>query len=246
MNSQNPFVPQGSFLDQKNKSRARVKLVVFVVLAINGIGLLGLLMAGCKPSAQESVPPPETSSPTNFEATATASVDTNGSNNAAGTVPVTAETNNNVVVPPTVTPVAASEYAVVKGDIPATIAKKFGITTKALMDANPGLQPTKLQIGQKLQIPAATASGAGAAPAVTPSVAAMDSTGAAQIYTVKSGDNLTKVAAQFHVSLKQLRAANNLKTDMLKVGQKLTIPAKTAPAAPVAPADTTTAVPAGR
>jgi LysM repeat protein len=248
MNSQNPFVPQGSLLEQKNKSRARVKLVVFVVLAINGIGLLGLLMAGCKPSnpgPDATTPPPETAGATNFEAAATPP-DTNASNYAAATVPAAPETNNNAVVPPAPAPAAGSEYVVVKGDIPATIAKKFGVTTKALLDANPGLQPTKLKIGQKLQIPATAASGAGITSSATPSIAPTDATGATQTYTVKSGDNLTKVAGQFHVSVKALRSANSLKTDMLKVGQKLKIPAKAAPAAPVAPPDTTTAAPPGR
>ena len=53
------------------------------------------------------------------------------------------------------------------------------------------------------------------------------------VYTVKSGDNLTKIAAQYGVGLKALRAANGLKTDSIKVGQKLKIPAKVS--APVAP-----------
>ena len=32
----------------KNKGRARVKIAVFFVLAIHGVGLLALLMQGCK------------------------------------------------------------------------------------------------------------------------------------------------------------------------------------------------------
>ena len=34
MNNQNPLIPQGSVLEQKNKGRARVKIAVFFVLAI--------------------------------------------------------------------------------------------------------------------------------------------------------------------------------------------------------------------
>jgi LysM repeat protein len=49
------------------------------------------------------------------------------------------------------------------------------------------------------------------------------------IYTVKSGDNLTKIAAQFGTTVRALRSANNLVTDNIKVGQKLKIPGKTAP-----------------
>src|SRR5437667_4370903 len=48
MNNPSPLMPQGSLLEQKNKGRARVKIAVFFVLAIHGIGLLALLMQGCK------------------------------------------------------------------------------------------------------------------------------------------------------------------------------------------------------
>ncbi len=44
-------------------------------------------------------------------------------------------------------------YTVQSGDYPATIATKFGITVEALLGANPGIDPTNLQIGQVLIIP---------------------------------------------------------------------------------------------
>lgn len=52
-------------------------------------------------------------------------------------------------------PAAASngKYKVQKGDYPAKIAQKLGISTKELMDANPGLEPTKLQVGQEINVP---------------------------------------------------------------------------------------------
>ena len=61
---------------------------------------------------------------------------------------------------------------------------------------------------------------------------------------MKSGDNLTKIAGHLGTTVKALRAANGLKTDSIKVGQKLKIPAKasapvTAPVVPVEPAPTT-------
>ena len=73
MNNQNPLIPQGSALEQKNKGRARVKIAVFFVLAIHGIGLMALLMQGCgqskeQSSTQEAVssnPPPAFVEPTN-------------------------------------------------------------------------------------------------------------------------------------------------------------------------------------
>jgi LysM repeat protein len=60
-------------------------------------------------------------------------------------------------------------------------------------------------------------------------------------YTVKSGDTLTKIAKAEKITITELSKANHLtKTSVLKVGQKLTIPAKAevtviATATPVAP-----------
>ena len=54
------------------------------------------------------------------------------------------------------TPTATSlgqTYAVEAGDIPQTIAAKFGISVEALLAANPGIDPTGLAIGQVLIIP---------------------------------------------------------------------------------------------
>ena len=48
MNNPHPLIPQGSLIDQKNKGRARVKIAVFFVLAVHGIGMLALLMQGCR------------------------------------------------------------------------------------------------------------------------------------------------------------------------------------------------------
>ena len=47
-----------------------------------------------------------------------------------------------------------AEYTVVKGDNPYKIAKKFKVTPDELMKANNITDPKKIQIGQKLKIPA--------------------------------------------------------------------------------------------
>ena len=52
---------------------------------------------------------------------------------------------------------ATTEYAVVKGDSPYKIAKKFKITPDQLMKANGITDPKKIQIGQMLKIPSSAA-----------------------------------------------------------------------------------------
>ncbi|WP_251358132.1 N-acetylmuramoyl-L-alanine amidase [Kangiella sp. TOML190] len=44
------------------------------------------------------------------------------------------------------------------------------------------------------------------------------------IYRVRRGDNLSKVAHRFDVSIKDLKLANNLKSNTVRIGQKLIIP----------------------
>jgi LysM repeat protein len=236
MNNPNPFVPKGSLLEQQSKRRSRLILAVFCAGAVGVVGIMGMLIQGCKREQVAETPPVETN--------AVAAVDTNA--------PSVEASNPPVAVPPVVAPVpevAGMEYVVVKGDSLAKIAKKNGVTLSALKAANPGVEPTKLKVGQKLSIPASS-SGA-AAPAAAGAQASTGSSMGGEAYTVKSGDTLTKIAKAHGTTVKAIKAASNLTTDHIKVGQKLTIPAKAEAAAPApvapapAPAPGTTPAPAG-
>ena len=237
MNNPNPFVPKGSLLEQQSQRRSRLKLAVFCVLAVSVTGLVAMLIQGCKRENPEPTPVVDTNMPS-LDMTNTPVVDTNPP------VPMAPVMTNMqaIVVPPPQPPQAVetpgSTYEVVSGDTLGKIAKAHGVTIKALEAANPGVDPKKLKIKQKLVIPASTKS-ADAAPAAT--AGAVDAGG--ELYTVKSGDNLSKIAKKNGVTLKALEAANRLTTDHIKVGDKLKIPAKTETAAP-APAAETSAAPA--
>jgi len=220
-----PLLPQGTFLEPKNKGRARVRVAVFVVLAVHGIGLLALLMQGCKKdnqagttAADQTNAAPSNMAPT-FEPTNMPPAVTNAA----------APTTTLAPVPPPEAP-AVTDYTIAPGDNFSTLSKKFHVTTKALLDANPGVEPTKLQIGQKIHIPPpapAAVTGNGTATA-----AATDAASGDAIYTVVSGDTLTTIAVKHHVKVSALRTENDLKTDSIKVGQKLKIPKATVPATP--------------
>jgi LysM repeat protein len=223
--SPSPLIPQGSLVEQKNKGRARFKQAVFLVLSIHGAGLLALLMQSCgkapepnneQTELQPTNPPPSIVEQTNPAPPPTTSF-TSLPPTGVGTTP-----------PPGIEPAPGrpTEYKVASGDVPVTIAKKFNISVQALLDANPGLEPTKLKIGQPLHIPAPTAAAPTAARGSVATPPGVEAAGGSQIYSVKSGDNLTKIATQFGVTLRALRTANNLSTDRLTVGQKLKIPGK--------------------
>ena len=242
MNNQSPLVPQGSLLEQKNKGRARVKIAVFFVLTIHGVALLALLMQGCQKEKDTSAKVEQTNpSALSFDPT-------NASSPEMAQIP----TQTNTYVAPieqaqTPTPPAnGTEYVVAQGDTFSKIASKVKVPMAAVIAANPGIEPTKLRPGQKLHIPPAPPVMASAmTPSSTPTSVAAPSTsaGGEQVYTVKSGDNLIKIGGQFGVSVKAIRSANSLKTDSIRVGQKLKIPGKvsgttaneTAAAAPVMP-----------
>ena len=143
---------------------------------------------------------------------------------------------------------SAGTYEVAAGDTLAKIAKKNGVTLKALEAANPGVDSKKLKVKQKLNIPgkSAESSTAPASPAAAGAAAAPEAGAVAggETYTVKSGDNLTKIAKHYGITIKALKTANpKLNTNHIKVGDKLNIPAKGEAAAPATAAPETPAAP---
>ena len=123
-------------------------------------------------------------------------------------------------------------YVVKSGDYPAKIAKKFGVSVSALLAANKmtAADAKKLQIGQKLVIPAkgaakkqAAAKNAGKT-AAKPEISTESGT-----YVVQSGDFPARIARRLKVKVSDLLKANNLTLESakkLQIGQKLVIPGK--------------------
>jgi LysM repeat protein len=230
MNSPSPLIPQGSNLEQHNQARSSLKVKIFCAIGVNVAILLVLLMQGCK----REQPPVEI--PVDPTAVTDVAPVYDGSNpppvvdpyqqpgvaDPAGGSNIVANPEPPVVPPiqPVIPPPSATEYKIEKGDSFYTIGKKFGVSSKAIQAANPNVDPTKLQIGKTIQIPAPSAApAAGAGPVVD--VATGETT-----HTVKSGDNLSKIAAQYHTTVAAIKSANGLSTDRIKVGDKLKIPAK--------------------
>jgi LysM repeat protein len=258
MNNQTPSQTPESPLTQKSQGRTRVKLAIFCVLAIHCVVLLTLLMqAGCKD--KEPVAPPvdtTTTPPPQFDPYSSTNPPITDTNRGSGSIdtnlpPMGGQTPVADPVPPYQPPTppvssGGTEYKIAKGDNFSTIAKKHGISVRALSEANPNVNSSKLKIDQKIQIPASTKAVAPAAEAPapagspTPTATADPAHANAKSYSVKSGDTLTKIAHHFGVTVSAIKAANGLKTEKIKVGQTLKVPAKkggsSAPApAPVVP-----------
>ncbi len=109
----------------------------------------------------------------------------------------------------------AKKYTVKRGDSLSAIAKRYSTTTKAIMSANK-LKSTSLAVGQVLVIPGSSA---------TLSVPKASNPVETKVvtHTVSRGDYLGKIANQYKVSVAQIKRENKLKTDTLKLGQKLKI-----------------------
>lgn len=137
-------------------------------------------------------------------------------------------------LPPVPEPETTRVYTIKQGDTLGKIAKTEGVSLDSLMAANPGVDPKRLKIGQEIQIPVGGSTDASrtpvahaVAPALTgtttppPAPAVPTST----IYTVKKGDTLSKIARAQGTTVTALKKANRLSSDVIRVGQKLKIPA---------------------
>jgi LysM repeat protein len=103
-----------------------------------------------------------------------------------------------------------SSYTVQAGDTFSSIAAKLGIAVAALEQANPGISPTSLQVGQVLQLQ-----------------------GSGSTYTVQAGDTFSSIASKFGITVTALEATNpSLDPNNLQIGAVISIPSTTVPLAP--------------
>lgn len=96
-------------------------------------------------------------------------------------------------------------YVVKKGDSLWSIAKKYNMTVDELKSIN-NLKSNLLSIGQRLKI--------------------KESDDNQNIYIVKKGDTLYKIANIYGTTVDNLKAINNLKNNNLSIDQKLIVPSK--------------------
>jgi LysM repeat protein len=68
-------------------------------------------------------------------------------------VPTLAESPTAAVAPPSATPTVTQVYVVVDGDTVESIAARFGVTTTALLELNPLIDPDIIIPGQELVLP---------------------------------------------------------------------------------------------
>lgn len=238
MNTKELFSPETAATAQKNQGRNRVKVAVFSVVAVHVAGLTALLLTqGCKRNpAPEPEPQPQAPAMDISNVPPAMDISNVPPTTATGSLPGGESLPQ--ILPPTEPLVPAmTKYVIQSGDSFYSIGKAHGVSQKAIEVANPGIDSKKLKLKQEINLPAPAPAGG----AVNPPAA---DTGGPTMYTVKSGDTLSKLATHFGTSAKAIKALNGLSTDQIKVNQKLKIPAKAAPAPIVDPVVPTMPVPA--
>jgi membrane-bound lytic murein transglycosylase D len=135
------------------------------------------------------------------------------------------------------------EHVVRKGDTLGAIAKKYGTSSSQLTQANNLGKKPVLKIGQSLIIPMSgltpppVATASKTSKPVVQTVQTVASTAAkAVLYTVRSGDTLSKIASRFNTTVDKLKAWNRLHSTKLAVGKKLVVSEPTAAPVPAAAA----------
>jgi LysM repeat protein len=147
---------------------------------------------------------------------------------------------------------APKTYVVQPGDMLSKIAHRTGVSTREIVELNHLKNANSIRVGQKLTLPgfakdvpagkvkeASVAKKSGGAKKVSGATAAKKPAGAAAGgYEVKSGDSLERIARKHGVKIADLKTANSLSSDKIRIGQTLVIPGKggeaVAPAAPAA------------
>ncbi|RBP02790.1 LysM peptidoglycan-binding domain-containing protein [Rossellomorea aquimaris] len=113
----------------------------------------------------------------------------------------------------------AASYRVQSGDSLSVIAYKYDTSVSNLKNWN-NLSSDMIYVNQVLEVSAPSTS--------------------AKTYTVQSGDYLSKIGVKFDVYLAELRAWNNLKSDVIYPGQTLVVSAGGTSTTPTAPTGSST------
>lgn len=102
----------------------------------------------------------------------------------------------------------ADIHVVKRGDTLSGIAEQYGVTTSQLRGANK-VSGDLIRVGQRLSIPVEGGSSSATVPTA--------------YHIVQSGDTLSRIAIQYGVTVAQIKRDNSLKSDVIRIGQKLAI-----------------------
>jgi len=102
-------------------------------------------------------------------------------------------------------------HVVSRGDTLYSVARRYGTTVNAIVQANSLRNSNWIYVGQRLVIPATTT--------------ASSSSSSGSVHVVQRGENLYRIALRYGTTVQALASANNLfNTSLIYAGQRLVIP----------------------
>ena len=132
---------------------------------------------------------------------------------------------------------AEKVHSVQKGETLSSIASSYGVSWKKLAEYNSISNPNQLKVGQELRIPGSSSSVvSGSSTKHTAPVSSRPAAASIKpgTYVIQKGDMLATIAKRSGLTVAEIKAANDLKSDSLVAGKKLTIPKKGEAKAPAA------------
>lgn len=117
-------------------------------------------------------------------------------------------------------------HTVKRGETVTALARKYGVSSKELREANGLSASARLSARQTLMIPSRTTTSLPTATAGRPSATttvARATPASPQVYRVRQGDTLFSIARQFSTSVTELKRMNGLSSDRIQIGDRLTV-----------------------
>jgi membrane-bound lytic murein transglycosylase D len=112
---------------------------------------------------------------------------------------------------------AAIEHTVRRGETLSHIANRYGTSVNALRAANVGIQPSRIQVGQRVRVPMRAQVAAASAPAA-------QARNRWTRHQVRRGESLWSISRRYGVSVRELQAWNDMgRRSKIMVGQNLRI-----------------------
>lgn len=114
---------------------------------------------------------------------------------------------------------AGGTHTVRRGETLSHIARRYGTTVGALQAANGGINPHRIRVGQRIQIPAASGTRHLASTRSSAAPAAQW-----RFHRVRRGETLSHIARRYGVTVRQIQAWNNMgRSSRIYAGQRIRI-----------------------
>jgi LysM repeat protein len=128
-------------------------------------------------------------------------------------------------IAPTETPLPPKEHVVAANEVCSSIALRYNVSVQSIVALNNlPVDCGTLYVGQKLLIPIPTPIPTSLPTATLSAAEATEQACGTVSYQVQSGDSLSSISANYHISITSIKSFNNMTSDNVMVGMYLSLP----------------------